>query len=219
MATRDTRTDKLGYQHNIMIALARPDNIIPMPQRPFVRTSLSNEWLTPSCYVDAARKVLGCIDLDPASSEIANQTVKAARYYTKEENGLAKAWHGRVWLNPPYGTTNGHSNQGIWAKRLIHEYSAANVQEAILLVTAATDMKWFQPLWAYPICFVDHGIFFYRPHFNDDMKHGQGSCFVYMGKNEQTFIDTFSRFGRIARAIDTPAPRPVPLSLWEAHTW
>ena len=39
-------------------------------------------------YIEAARIVLGSIDLDPASSDIANQLVRAKKYYTIADNGL-----------------------------------------------------------------------------------------------------------------------------------
>lgn len=64
----------------------------------------NNEWYTPTEIIETARRVMGSIDLDPASSEIANQTVKAETYYTAETNGLNKKWDGNVWLNPPYST-------------------------------------------------------------------------------------------------------------------
>jgi hypothetical protein len=40
------------------------------------------ERYTPSYYIETVRMVLGEIDLDPASSEIAQKTVKAAQYFT-----------------------------------------------------------------------------------------------------------------------------------------
>jgi len=57
---------------------------------------------TPAKYIEAARLVMDGIDLDPASCETAQATIKAASYFTKRDNALSKEWPGRVWLNPPY---------------------------------------------------------------------------------------------------------------------
>jgi hypothetical protein len=44
------------------------------------------EWYTPPEYLDRVRAMLGDIDLDPASSEIAQETVKAKHYFTRVES-------------------------------------------------------------------------------------------------------------------------------------
>jgi hypothetical protein len=63
----------------------------------------SPEWYTPSPFVEAARNVMGGIELDPASHEEANRTVRAERFFTEQDNGLMKPWGGSIFLNPPGG--------------------------------------------------------------------------------------------------------------------
>jgi hypothetical protein len=45
------------------------------------------EWYTPVEHLERARRVLGAIDLDPASSDLAQRQVKAARYLAAKTMG------------------------------------------------------------------------------------------------------------------------------------
>src|SRR6266568_3138242 len=196
-----------------MIDFAMPDNIIAMPQK-------SNEWYTPARYVEAAREVMGSIDLDPASCAVANEIVKAKRFYTQREDGLKQPWYGSVWLNPPYGKINNKSTIELWIKRLIQEYRIGNVTDAILLTTCDSDNQWFQLLWEYIICFTNHNVHFFKPMngaIRKDSRSTQmfGTVFTYLGQDEQRFIDIFSQFGTVARRVSKPKERPVNFSLWE----
>lgn len=200
------------------------DNIIEFP-RPVQEGGKSNEWYTPARYIEAARQVMGGIDLDPASCELANRTVKATRYYTQQENGLAQPWYRNVWLNPPYKLDKSLPNEyrstvAKWVNKLLAHYQCGDIQQAIMLVTSRHDAVWFEPLWQFPICFA-HRLWFEvpygstsRPGRNRDT-HMLGSCFVYLGPNEHKFVEVFSQFGRIAKAIDTPRQTVRLLSLWE----
>lgn len=170
------------------------------------------EWYTPGCYVESARRVMGGIDVDPASCALANLTVQAAVYYDVEQDGLRQDWPGRVWLNPPYGRLHGRSSQEVWTCKLLAQYEAGVTSQAVLLVNAATETAWFQRLWAYPVCFVTPRIAFQTPLRGWRYKGGptHGSACVYLGPEEDRFIEVFSQFGAIVRRVSSQGR-----SLWE----
>ncbi len=159
-------------------------------------SSESTEWYTPPQYIEAARAVLGHFDVDPASNETAQQIIQAKTYYTAQTNGLDKDWPGKVWLNPPYGGLSGP-----FAARLVEQFEAGIVEEAILLVNSnSTDTNWFAPLWNYLLCFTDHRIDFQTP---EGTKNGSthGSVFVYFGPHRKRFFEEFQQFGYVMAQI------------------
>ena len=79
--------------------------------------------------------MLGGIDLDPASSKVAQKTVKANRYFTKVEDAINREWHGRIFMNPPYY----RDLMPRFTEKLIGEFRAGRVCEAIVLVHSLTD--------------------------------------------------------------------------------
>ncbi len=50
-----------------------------------------NEWHMPTDFIEAARDVLGAIDLDPASHSVAQRTVQASKFFTRADDGLPKS--------------------------------------------------------------------------------------------------------------------------------
>lgn len=161
-------------------------------------SSKSDEYYTPAEYIAAVVDVLGGIDLDPASCELAQATIKAKRYYTKADDGLAQPWEGRVYLNPPYGTTGGESNQGIWAQRLAEAYTSGAVTGAVLLVKAALGYEWFEALWyRWPVCFPRRRLSFGMPDGSGDGQSKQGSALFYFGREPERFEERFRQFGRV----------------------
>ena len=150
-----------------------------------------NEWYTPLEYIEAAREVLGSIDLDPASSDIANQTVKATQYYTAEMDGLSLPWFGNVWINPPYSS----DLIGRFIDKMLEE--CGNIEQAIVLVNNATETQWFTKAIEITsaVCFPQGRVKFLDTNGNAIGAPLQGQALLYIGQNEHCFCTVFSRFG------------------------
>jgi ParB family chromosome partitioning protein len=152
----------------------------------------TDEWYTPVRFIEAARAVLGDIDLDPASSTSANLVVQARRYFTVDNDGLSQEWHGRVWLNPPYSDTK------LWVDKLVAEYTAGRVSEAVLTIFANTSTQYFKPLWHYTLCFpVGRIKFINRNPAKDGNSATKDSVFVYLGPDDSAFRREFRQFGPV----------------------
>jgi integrase len=186
-------------------------------------SSESHEWYTPPWLVELARDFLGSIDLDPASSDEAQQTVQAAIYHTEETNGLAQPWHGRVYLNPPYGDA-----VEVWVNAVVERYEHGDIDEALLLVAARTDTGWYDPLFRYPRCYIKRRVNFIPSAAHLERRRQEGkeppgspsfpSVIVYFGPNVERFRTRFDGhlfdkyYGRVEippTALATTAPAPL----------
>ncbi len=154
----------------------------------------SPEWYTPSPYVEAARELMGGIDLDPASHEEANETIKAAHIWTAESNGLRQTWRGRVFLNPPGGKDDDKAGLvGLFWKKLLNEYyghdfyrnGAESVSEAIWIGYSLEQLQTLQCIDAdrtpldFPMCIPNRRIAFVE---NSAKKVGRMAKMIAAGK-------------------------------------
>lgn len=155
----------------------------------------NNEWYTPSKYVELAREVMGGIDTDPATSEVANRTVQAAQIYTADDDGRTKVWAGRVWMNPPYA----QPLMGDFAEAVASKFESGEIEQACILVNNATETQWFQRMLvsATAVCFPKSRIKFIDPDGKPSGAPLQGQAILYMGSSVEAFKQAFSAEGRV----------------------
>jgi hypothetical protein len=135
---------------------------------------INDEWLTPPHVL----KALGPFDLDPCACTDPRPWPTAREHYTRADNGILREWHGRVFLNPPYG---GPTIVGPWMRRMVAHGNG------IALVFARTETDIFHEcVWqvASAILFLRGRLFF---HYADGRKAsanaGAPSCLIAYGSH------------------------------------
>jgi phage N-6-adenine-methyltransferase len=161
------------------------------------------EWYTPRRYLDAAVAVMGGIDLDPASSHAAQGHVKAKRFFTMSDDGLAQRWSGRVFLNPPYAMPTIKQ----FVSKMTGAYEGDEFSEGILLTNNATDTEWFHTAAKVctAICLTRGRISFLQARDGELLEKASpthGQAFFYFGPSLSKFRKVFGEFG----LIFTPEP-------------
>ncbi len=180
------------------------------------------EHFTPSDIVEAARKVMGSIDLDPASCSKANEIVKAAGYFSREDDGLLHTWQGNVFLNPPGGREfppdeahthgSGRWNSKLWWPKLAEEWSDSNVVQAVFVGFSLEILQNSQgggsvlvPL-DFPFCIPAARTKFLNENLVPQKDPTHANVLVYLPDNRDRFVreegverfhKEFSQFGRV----------------------
>lgn len=154
-------------------------------QSPSMQT---DEWLTPP-HVLAA---VGPFDLDPCACSEPRPWPTATEHYTREDNGLMKPWHGRIWLNPPYG---GPPIVGPWMRRL------ADHGNGIALIFARTETDlFFETVWkqATAILFLRGRLYFHRKDGGvAGANAGAPSCLIAYGGSNLLRLQTCGLAGQL----------------------
>ena len=157
----------------------------------------SDSWFTPPEYLDSVRAVLDEIDLDPFTSERANEIVGAKWIFTSEQSAFENDWRVdrrvHVFMNPPYSA--GLCKRAVL--RFIEQYEAKRFEEGIVLVNNATDTKWFSALVAHcdGVCFTNHRISFWNADRKNVSGNTRGQAFFYFGGNLAKFRHAFKKHG------------------------
>lgn len=104
-------------------------------------SSATDRWYTPLPIIGLGQRVLGPIDLDPASDVFGNSRVRAAKFYDERADGLSQPWAGTIWCNPPGGvrvdprarSNRKVSNAGLHWRRLIATRESGHLTHAIFV--------------------------------------------------------------------------------------
>lgn len=176
-------------------------------------SSQSMLWKTPPEIIGCTLRLLGDIDLDPCADD-GKSNVPAKRCITKQQDGFRYSWQGRVFLNPPYG----HRTTGLWIEKLLAEYRQGHTTEAVVLVPARADTRWWYLLRDLPICFV-HG----RLKFGDAVHPAPfPSAVAYLGGNATGFCEVFGDLGDIWvrwDGSDATVPNAIGQRMRDARTF
>ncbi len=149
------------------------------------------EWTTPPHIIAAAKRVMGDIDLDPASSIEAQRVVQAKSFCTEHEDGLKRAWSGRVWLNPPYKLNLVRA----FTERLLEHISSGKVSQAILLANNSTDTDWWHRAAsaALAMCLPAGRMRFLTPAGHPTGSPIQGQSILYFAHDVDDGIERFGQ--------------------------
>lgn len=163
--------------------------------RDVLTSSASDEWYTPPEYIEMAREIMGGIDIDPATSQTAQAWVRASTWYTIKDDGLARPWQGRLWLNPPYGAQIGQ-----WTQKAAAAHDSGRVSAGMLLVRPAPGSAWYQELAGrYASCILHRRIRFIDANGKAQASPVHGNVFFYMGQEIDRFREVFSTIGVVTR--------------------
>lgn len=195
-----------------LIRAAGKDRVLVAEYHRLRRSSGTAEWYTPPHIVNLVTSLLGEIDLDPASNE-GEPWVDAHRHFTREDDGLIQDWAGRVFLNPPW---DAQGSPGRWVAKLVEEYEAGRVTEAVCLLPARVNTLWMDRLAPFARCFVRG-----RLRFGDASGDAPFPVvLIYLGGRSQDFVNTFHHvgecYGHLLPRASTPQssvamPRPSAL--------
>ncbi len=146
---------------------------------------------TPPRWVEMCRKVMGGIELDPASCLEANEkVVKATRFFDEEIDALKQSWKcSSLFLNPPYGPTCSKI-----AAKFLTEWEAGVIRQAIILINNTTETAAFD---IFSQCAAVHAyprkrIQFISVEGRSNSNNSRAQTFFYCGPRWKRFRNVFS---------------------------
>lgn len=173
--------------------------------------------------LDAVYGLLGEIDLDPLSSDLAQEYVQANHYLTPMDDGFntEEPWSDRVYCFPPSGMWNydkklgrfrlsqSYTNTGISGpvlafQKMLASYCQGHLRHGLLYVNNLEIIRMDQRTLDFPVCIPS-----FRPRLirydGEKMEHrdSEAGVFIHFPDPERVtesiedFMALFERFGRV----------------------
>jgi hypothetical protein len=155
-----------------------------------------NEYATPpKLWRPLARAVDG-FDLDPCSG--AEATPIAPDRYTAEDDGLRKAGHGWVFVNPPWSTNGDAGAKKSWLRKGRNEAQRGAVDGVVVLLPADTSAHWFHDhmLAGEAVCLVGPGRI---PFVGEDRNPSFALAISVFGDVPDDLVDALDELGAVIR--------------------
>ena len=188
-------------------------------------SSESNEWYTPSNIVEKARRVMGSIQLDPASNKLAQDWIQADMWFGLDHperanrNGYLADWPRdlkTILLNPPYGMRkirgpNPNYGASLWLQKAIEHYNDnTNIQVHIICRGDSASVKWIE---AHAISVTPHQrIRFIQPNSNRSKSPLPGVKIYGLGVDWELFYEEWNEIGTVRIPYETSRCRKTSIS-------
>jgi len=180
------------------------------------------ELITSRDLVCAANELMGNIDLDVASSNLANEYVGADKFFTPQDDGLNdQKWFGKVYLFPPPGTyfwdeknfrwkktrstsKSLRSSHAVWFSKLYKSWIKNEIEQGLFFCNCPDMIRYDQKIFDFPVCIPRTSPNLLRNSAGQVKPHKTcTSLIVYLqpqdnpGDATQRFIDIYSAKGRV----------------------
>ena len=180
------------------------------------------ELITNYDLVASAHALLEGIELDVASSKVANKYVEAENFFTPSDDGLnAQQWFGSVYLFPPSGayfwdkqndrwkmtrasSPTLTSSHAVWFRKLYNSWLSRDIKQGLYFTNCPDMIRYEQKIFDFPICILRTAPLLLKNTSTGIDKHKTCTSFlVYLPPMDdpttltEKFIEIYSEKGRI----------------------
>lgn len=162
-----------------------------------------NEYATPPKLWRPLSNAVGGFDVDPCSG--AENTPIAPTRYTKDDDGLKQAWHGDVFVNPPWSSNGDGSAKDTWLTKCRNEAERDEVRTVTVILPCDTSAHWYHDhiLAGELVCHVGPGRI---PFEGEDRNPSFEMLIAVYGEPTDELVDALDSFGAVFRGRSLVEP-------------